>query len=419
MPPTLDVWCFGELAGTLIDAPDGLAFAYASAWRDGGHPPLSQALPLSGAFGAEAVHAFFGGLLPEGEPRRLLAQQLGVSVENDFGMLAELGGDTAGAVSITRSGIAPPEAGNDVTWLDDATLAQEIDTLPQRPMHADVDGEYRLSLAGAQDKLPVVVGTDGRIGLTKGGTPSTHILKTPIARLADTVFNEAFCLALGGRLGVATAVAEPRRVAGREFLLVARYDRVREESGVRRLHQEDFCQALGVPSGRKYQAEGGPGFVDLFGMLRAAVAVPARDAVALLDQITLSFLVGNHDAHGKNFSLLYHPGASRATLAPAYDVLSTVAYRKVQPMSRRMAMSIGGERRPAYVRSRHIQGLLEEAGLAVAAGRRRMRDLAQRAPRLAQDTADAMAGDGWAPPLASELVGIVTQRARWLIEQTS
>jgi serine/threonine-protein kinase HipA len=416
MPPTLDVWCFGELAGSLIDAPDGLMFEYASSWTDAAQPPLSQSLPVSGGFGSQAVHAFFGGLLPEGEPRALLARQLGVSVANDFGLLAELGGDTAGAVSVTRPGGPPPHPDGDVTWLDDAALADEIDELPQRPMHADEEGEYRLSLAGAQDKLPVVVAADGRVGLTKGGTPSTHILKTPIARLSDTVFNEAACLALGQALGVQTAQADPRRVMGREYLLVKRYDRLEADGEIRRLHQEDFCQALGVPSSRKYQAEGGPGFTDLFAMLRAAVAVPARDAIRLLDQIVLSFVVGNHDAHGKNFSLLYAAGSTRATLAPAYDVVSTVVYRKAQPMSRRMAMSIGGENRPDYVRARHLDALLEEAGLAIAAGRRRVRELAQRAPDAARLTVDQLSERGWQPPLAGELLDVVAQRARWLGE---
>lgn len=419
MHQTLDVWCFGARAGRLTDAPDGLTFRYAEAWLEAGRPPLSQALPLTGAFGSQAVHAFFGGLLPEGEPRVLLARQLGVSASNDFGLLAELGGDTAGAVSITGPGEPPPSPGGDVTWLDDAALAREIDELPRRPMHADDDGEYRLSLAGAQDKLPVVVGPDGRIGLTRGGTPSTHILKTPISRLADTVFNEAFCLVFGRHLGVETVHAEPRRVLGRECLLVKRYDRAEDGDTTRRLHQEDFCQALGIPSSRKYQAEGGPGFADLFGMVRAAVAVPARDAIRLLDQIVLSFLVGNHDAHGKNFSLLYDPGSSRATLAPGYDVLSTIVYRGVQPMSRRMAMSIGGENRAEYVRARHLDALLGEAGLAVAAGRRRVADLARRAPAAAESAAAQFAEHDWCPPLVDVLLEVINQRARWLTEVAS
>ena len=190
-----------------------------------GMPPLSQSLPLSGAFAAGGRGAFFGGLLPEGAPRSCSARRLGVSASNDFGLLAALGGDTAGAISLHRRRRAARAAADDVEWLDDDALVPLIDELPTRPMHADEDGEYRLSLAGVQDKLPVVVGADGRIGLTKGRTPSTHILKTPIARLEHTVVNEAFCLAIGRALGVDAVTATPRRVGDREFLLVERYDR--------------------------------------------------------------------------------------------------------------------------------------------------------------------------------------------------
>jgi serine/threonine-protein kinase HipA len=412
-PRQLDVWCFDRRAGALLDAGEGLRFNYDDAWRDARMPPLSQSLPLDGSFDAQAVVAFFGGLLPEGIPREVLARQLGVSAGNDFSLLQVLGGDTAGAVSLLEPGESPEPAGGDVRWLNDSELVREIDELPSRPMHADADGEYRLSLAGVQDKLPVVVGEGGRIGLTKGRTPSTHILKTPIPRLDDTVANEALSLAIGDRLGISTVEAVPHRVEDREFLLVTRYDREIEGGVIRRLHQEDFCQALGIPSDRKYQAEGGPGIVDLFAMLRRAVAVPARDAPRLLDYVALSFLVGNHDAHGKNYSLQYLPGSPRATLAPAYDVLSTVAYRKVQPMSRKMAMSIGGEYRPDYVRARHLDRLLDEAGLGPAAARRRLRALAADAPAAARAAAAAAP---WRTPVADRIVGLVDQRARWLAE---
>ena len=414
----LEVWCFGELAGTLFDEPGGMAFTYDPGWLAAGRPPLSQSLPLSGQFAAEAVAAFFGGLLPEGTPRRVLARQLGVSTGNDFGLLEALAGDTAGAVSLVRPGQSAPQEDvpEEVEWLDDAELAREIRELPTRPMHADEEGEYRLSLAGAQDKLPVIVARDGTVGLTRGRAPSTHIMKTPIAGLPDTVANEAFCLDLGARLGVPCAAAEPRRAADEECLLVTRYDREPAPGGVRRLHQEDFCQALGVPSGRKYQSEGGPSLPDCFDLLRRAAAVPAADTVRLLDSVGLSFLVGNHDAHGKNFSLLYEPGAGSPTLAPAYDILSTIAYGKVRQMSRRMAMKWGTENRPDYIRARHLDALLDAAGLAPAAARRRLRGMAARAPAEARAAHAALVEKGWDAPILQTVVAIVDERADRLME---
>ena len=415
---TLEVVCFDRRAGTLSDAPGGMAFAYDPMWiADGGHP-LSQSLPLSGDFSAAQVEAFFGGLLPEGPPRELLARQLGVSAGNDFGLLERLGGDTAGAVSLLAPGGPIPNqpATPRVRWLSEDELAELIAELPSRPMRVDAEGEYRLSLAGAQDKLPVVVGEDGRVGLTEGRTPSTHILKTPIRGLPDTVANEALCLEIGRRLGVPTVRAQPRRAGDRECLLVARYDRAVDDGRTRRLHQEDFCQALGVRSDRKYEAEGGPGLADCFALLRRAAAVPAREAPHLLDCLALSFLVGNHDAHGKNYSLLYLPDSDRAALAPAYDIVSTVVYRKVRPMSRKLAMSIGGEYRPQYVRPRHLQRLLAEAGLGAAPSRRRLRALAQRAPAAAAEGRSALADAGWDAEVLDGIVDVVGSRAEMLAE---
>ncbi|MFI5003711.1 MAG: type II toxin-antitoxin system HipA family toxin [Solirubrobacterales bacterium] len=415
---TLEVVCSDRLAGTLSDTPLGLSFAYAPTWvADGGHP-LSQSLPLNGDFGPAQVGAFFGGLLPEGPPRQLLARQLGVSAGNDFGLLERLGGDTAGAVSLLAPGEPIPDQPprRRVQWLSEEELAQLIAELPSRPMHVDAEGEYRLSLAGVQDKLPVVVGEDGRVGLTEGRTPSTHILKIPIRGLQDTVANEALCLEIGRQLQIPTVQVEPRRAGDRECLLVARYDRAVSGGHTRRLHQEDFCQALGIPSDRKYEVEGGPGLADCFALLRRAVAVPAREAPHLLDYLALSFLVDNHDAHGKNHSLLYLPDSDRATLAPAYDIVSTVVYRKVRPMSRKLAMSIGGEYRPEYVRPRHLQRVFAEAGLGAAPSRRRLRALAQRAPAAAAEAHAVLADAGWESDVLEAIVDVVGRRAGLLGE---
>lgn len=415
----LGVWCFDELAGTLADGPSAMAFTYAEDWIRHGRPPLSQSLPLDGTSSPVAAQAFFGGLLPEGVPREQLARRLGISAGNDFGLLAAVAGDTAGAITIRSLDQPEPQAGPDVDWLDDRELVELVEQLPTRPMHADEDGEFRLSLAGAQDKLPVVVGDGGRIGITKGRAPSTHILKTPIARLDGTVINEAFSLAIGRELGIDVVAAMPHRVADHEFLLVERYDRRPAEEATRRLHQEDFCQALGIPVTRKYQAEGGPSLPDCFALLRGATAVPAREVLKLLDFMALSFLVGNHDAHGKNYSLLYLPETARAILAPAYDIVSTFAYHKSHNLTRKMAMAIGGEYRPDYVRPRHLDRLLDDAGLGAAAARRRLRGHAVVA-RLAAAAARAeLAAQGWDAPVLDRITAIVEQRAEWLKDMTA
>ena len=418
----LDVWLYGRRAGRLEQDGGQLRFGYADDYRADGGPPLSCSLPTAGGPYEREAEAFFANLLPDGEVRTLIARRLGVSAGNDFGLLSAIGGDCAGAVTLLAPGAPsdefdtpgdedPSVAGPSVRWLDEAQLAEALDELPRRPLLADPDEGIRLSLAGAQDKLPVVVEGD-RIGIPLGRTPSTHIVKTPIAHFDDTVANEAFCLELAGVLGLSAATAEVRAAAGRDFLLVERYDRRREVGGrVERIHQEDFCQALAIPPQLKYESEGGPGLADCFGLLRRVSGERAADVIGLLDAVTLNFLIGNHDAHGKNFSLL-HDGRSIA-LAPLYDLVATAVY---PGLDRKLAMSIGGEYRPDYVRRRHVERFAAAAGLGAAAARRRMLALAARAPAAA---AELVAARDDRPSVLTRVVDTVAQRAAWLQRELS
>ncbi len=399
------------------ETPDGLSFTYDDAWAAAARPRLSHSLPLTGGFSTDTVRSFFAGLLPEGEPRRLLARRLGIAERDDFAMLAAIGGDCSGAISVLRPGHSgrTGEQGSDVRWLDDDDLITLIETLPDRPMLASEDGEIRLSLAGAQDKLPVVFDDDGRVGITTGITPSTHILKTPITRLSGTVVNEAFCLGFGARLGIPTAVVAPRRVKDREYLLVTRYDRVADGDRVHRLHQEDFCQALGVPPEGKYQANNGPALPDCFELVREATSPFAANLQHLLDGVALNFLVGNHDAHAKNFSLLYRPGGG-VGLAPLYDILSTIAY---PGLARKMAMKIGGEYRPDYVRSRHLERMLAATELGPRPARRRIEAMAQNAPAGARAVRAEFAASGWDHDILDAIIAVIDRRAAQLGDITT
>ncbi|HEV3001294.1 MAG TPA: type II toxin-antitoxin system HipA family toxin [Solirubrobacteraceae bacterium] len=403
----LDVWLYERRAGRLEARHGALTYAYEPAWVDERMPPLSQSLPVRGEpFTGEPVHAFFANLLPEGDVRRHVARRFGVSVGNDFELLAAIGGDCAGAVSLTaRDGRPRPDERGRVRWLDDAELADVVADLPRRPLMADPDEGIRLSLAGAQDKLPVVV-AGGRVGVPTGGAPSTHILKVPIAGLDDTVVNEAFCLRLARSLRLEAAAAEVLRVGDQDVLLVERYDRDRSADTVRRLHQEDFCQALAVPPEAKYEAEGGPGAAQSVELLRRASAQPARDVLRFADALVFNLLVGNHDAHGKNYSVLYRPEGT--ALAPLYDLVSTAAYRH---LSRRLAMAVGGEYRGDWVRARHVDRFAERAQLGPAALRRRAARLAAVLPDAARDTVEELRGEGLHRPVLDRIVEVVARRA--------
>lgn len=142
--------------------------------------------------------------------------------------------------------------------------------------------------------------------------------------------------------------------------------------------------------------------------------MPAQEIIKLLDHVALSFLVGNHDAHGKNYSLLYLPDSARAVLAPAYDIISTFAYHKSNNLTRKMAMSIGGQYKPDYLERRHLDRLLGDAHLGASAARRRLRAHADAAPSAAREVRAQLAADGWDAPVFDAIISIVDQRAAWL-----
>ena len=194
----LDVWLFAGHAGTLALVEGRLNFWYDPGWlKQANAVALSCSLPLqTDPFDDHQARPFFAGLLPEGQMRRLIAQQLQVSGQNDFALLDRIGGECAGAVTFLESGQALPKPAKngDVQWLSDDEVIAILDELPRHPMLAGKEG-LRLSLAGAQDKLPVVFDGD-RIGLPRNGAPSSHILKPAIHAVEDSVANEGFCMAL-------------------------------------------------------------------------------------------------------------------------------------------------------------------------------------------------------------------------------
>jgi serine/threonine-protein kinase HipA len=380
MAKTLDVYLNRNLCGYLVqDAHGQMRFQYAQAWL--GNPkavPLSHSLPLRGErFSSRECRGFFGGILPEANNREVIAHNLGISPRNDFAMLEQLGGECAGAVMFLPSGVTLPERDDRYRNLGDKDLAEILRTLPRRPLLAGEEG-IRLSLAGAQDKLAVYA-SDGHISIPLWNAPSTHILKPSIERFAETVFNEAFCMKLARAIGLTVADLEIDRVEDIDYLLVERYDRHRVttisgEPMLERLHQEDFCQALGVVSENKYENEGGPSLKKCFALLREISAAPVIDLQRLLDAVIFNFLIRNRDAHGKNFSILYDEKASTRRLAPLYDLLSTSFYPE---LSIKMAMKIGGEYGPDRIRPQHFDRLAEDAGLAKPLVKRRVQALAE------------------------------------------
>ncbi|MDP2788336.1 MAG: type II toxin-antitoxin system HipA family toxin [Pseudomonadota bacterium] len=415
MAHELEVWLFADRVGTLALVDGRLSFCYVPAWLSLPNAvALSASLPLQGEpFDDHKTRPFFAGLLPEGQMRRLIAQRFQVSGQNDFALLDHIGGECAGAVTFLEQGQAlpMPTRNDDVQWLNDEEVVALLDELPRRPMLAGKDG-LRLSLAGAQDKLPVVF--DGvRIGLPHNGTPSSHILKPAIHAVEDSVLNEGFCMALAEAMQLKPARSHVHAVLNRPFLLVERYDRVVDAQGCRqRLHQEDFCQALGVVPEMKYQNEGGPDLALCFDLVRRTTRPSAPQVLRLFDYVIFNALIGNHDAHAKNFSLLY--AGKTLILAPLYDTLSTAVYPTLTP---KMAMKIGSKYKFSEVEKRHWDQFAEGVGLAKAQAKRRILELAKSLPptarKLQSDPGHRFAGHA----VIERIIALIEQRCTLTIRR--
>ncbi|MGK0237953.1 MAG: serine/threonine-protein kinase HipA [Candidatus Pelagisphaera sp.] len=348
---TLLVQFYGHTIGELLQTPEGrIEFTYNSSWLEAKQArPLSQSLPLRReTFNERACIGFFGGLLPEEYNREIIAKNLGITAGNDFAMLRAIGGECAGAVALLDPNQSIEKSTQAYEPITDEELIKILDQLPQKPLLAGRT-EVRLSLAGAQNKIALFKKGD-RFSLPLNESPSTHILKPELERFPDLTTNEAYCLNLANDVGLPTAQSKVKKYGPHRCLVIKRYDRTSSEVGeLQRLHQEDFCQALGIPARIKYQAEGGPSLEHCFQLVRSAASRPARDLIHLFNAVTFNYLIGNNDAHGKNFSLLYTTSNQSpiVQLAPLYDLVSTTYYPQ---LSSKMAMKIGRNSLPEETR---------------------------------------------------------------------
>lgn len=358
MSNALDIYLLKEHVGRLtLDKKRKFLFQYEKAWVESGHAlPLSLSLPLQdAAFEDDDARSFFANLLPESELRKMISRQLHVSEGNDFALLEAVGGECAGAVSLLPEGDLWSDVG-EYKALNDQQLNQLVSEMPQKPMLVGEE-DIRLSLAGAQNKLPVFY-EKGVVSLTKGYVPSSHILKPPMEHVSNTVENEIFCMQLAKKMGLNVPQVTLLQKE-KPLYLIERYDRTRNAEGeMVRLHQEDFCQSLGVSADMKYENEGGPSLKTCFQLIRDHSVNPIADVKSLLQWTIFNYLIGNADAHGKNISILFTKQGPR--LAPFYDLLSTAIYPN---LSRKVAMKIGGEYRPEWISVRHWERFANDIGV--------------------------------------------------------
>ncbi len=340
----LNVFFGNEKAGILESTDNrGVIFVYDENYlMDKNAVPLSASLPLRAEeFSQKQCIPFFSGLLPEEQSRKKIADYLHISETSTLKLLEALGGECAGLISIlpeddslsTETSFTLDSKNYEL--LDDKRLSDFIEKMNTRPL-IKADNKLRLSLAGAQEKLALAK-INGEWYLPLNGAPSTHILKpTRTGALSSLAQNEYICMKIAKSFALPVPDVDLLKIAGKDVFVIERYDRIKEANFIQRLHQEDFCQALGIMSTSKYQNDGGPGIADIFKTISDICTVPALESQKFFRYVLFNYLVGNCDSHGKNYSLLYKN--RRVELSPLYDVVSTVIYPE---LTEKLSMKIG------------------------------------------------------------------------------
>lgn len=341
----------GALAGrAFADKHGNPRFTYEEAWRNSRSAvPLSLSLPLASADHlADTVAAVLWGYLPDNEHvLQRWATRFHVSPRNPLSLLAHVGEDCAGAAQLVR-----PERFEDVVdggpghveWLDEASIAERLRQVRQDAGQTRRQSDVgQFSLPGAQPKI-ALHWDDGRWGIPQGRTPTTHILKPPTGAYEGYVENEHFCLNLARRLGLSVCQSSVLHFDDEIAICVTRYDRVNQQGRWWRVHQEDFCQALGVMPQRKYQNEGGPSPIQVADVLQQHSSQPKVDRANFFLALVFNWLIGGSDAHAKNYSLLMGSAAD-VRLAPLYDITSALPYPEIDRRKLKMAMKVGNHYR--------------------------------------------------------------------------
>ncbi len=377
----LNVWYRDRAVGRLTsrELDSGFEFVYDRSWVADGFR-LSVSLPLQiGTFLPNAPGTrFFGNLVPEGNQRERWVRELKIA-DTDFALLKALGKDCAGAFSILPVG-AEPNLNSGYIPLTDDELAGYCQR-KGKPAETEKTS-IRFSLAGFQEKLPVHE-SDGNYFLPKDATGSSKLLKFEVPEYANVPLYEAFLARLYQRVGLKTCVTHYRENPKGSYIDIQRFDRYLEGEMVERLHQEDFCQALGYPRSQKYEGDNGPSFASCVALLRKESAVPIEDIDQLNHWLILNVLAGNSDGHSKNLALLQErSNPNRWRLAPFYDLVCTGAIERIE---KKLAFSIGGQNDPENLTRAHWEKEAQACNLRRSTLAALAREWAERLPAVTRE----------------------------------
>ena len=410
---TLNVLLADNHAGVITRRPGGRhRFEYLPSWqRNPRAIPLSYSMPIQQqVHGTRVVTDFMWGLLPDNENTlRRWGTRFKVSPHGPFALLAVVGEDCPGAVQIV-----PPdldlEQRQRVKWLKKGELEQRILALKNDAGAGRLEGDTgQFSLAGSQEKT-ALYRVGNRWGVPQGRTPTTHILKPETGRVEGIAANEHFCLNLARRCRMAAALSEVQIIGGIPVIIVERFDRFRARGLVRRVHQEDMCQALAVR--KKYQQEGGPGIYDIMGLLQFSEN-PRVDRDRFMRAQALNYVIAGTDAHARNYSIVYAPGGA-FRLAPLYDVISDLPYTKKKGAKSTLAMTIGGKRVISDILPRHWERQATSVRFSKDRLLEHLRDLIARLPEAAEVTEKQTRTEGLRAPVVTRLREAVQLRCEFL-----
>ncbi len=421
----LDVYINSRLAGQLQRLPSGaIDFQYDEGWLGWEHAlPISISLPLrEDRYSGDPVIAVFDNLLPDNvQIRRRIAERVKADDYGTYSLLAKVGRDCVGAMQLLPKGQPPgPVGAVEGREVSADEMAGKIRELALAPLGVTGDDEFRISIAGAQDKTAFLY-WKGKWHTPHGTTATTHIVKPQIGRLADgidltqSVENEYLCLRLAAALGLPTARTEITDFGGERVLVVERFDRRWTRDGrLLRLPQEDCCQALSVPPTLKYESDGGPGIRDVLTLLKASDE-PAVDQGTFLKAQIVFWLMGATDGHAKNFSISLRSGGG-FSLTPLYDVMSSQPAMNAGQLRKnqfRLANAVGNNRHYVIdgIIPRHFIQSAENSGVPATVIEQICADLATSAD-AAIDQCLAALPDDFPAELAESIADGMRKRLR-------
>jgi serine/threonine-protein kinase HipA len=352
----LNVYLNARLVGRLRRQASGaIDFQYHPDWLSWAHAlPVSLSLPMrEDRYIGDPVIAVFDNLLPDNDAiRHRLAERVHADGSDAYSLLTKIGRDCVGALQFLPDGVEPGPAGTvEGRAVDEDYIARKIGDLTATPLGVDEDEEFRISLAGAQEKTAFLFWKK-KWHVPHGTTATTHIIKPQIGMLPSgidlthSVENEYLCLKLTAAFGLPTASVVIADFKSNRVLVVERFDRLwTSDKRLLRLPQEDCCQALSVPPTRKYEPEGGPGMAAILDLLKGSDD-PEADRRLFLKAQTIFWLLGATDGHAKNFSVFLQPGG-RFRLTPLYDVMSVQPAFDAGQLRRnqmKLALAVGSNR---------------------------------------------------------------------------